>query len=82
MMAKNKIRDTEYEDLIEEVANANVEAIDASVPIAAALEMAAENAEPTDEAIRAAIRDEMARLIEEAPAPHEQTMLEPIEEDR
>ncbi|QDT43492.1 hypothetical protein Pan241w_35930 [Gimesia alba] len=75
-MAKNKIRGTEYEDLIYQVVDANLEAYDRDVRAEALLEVAAENAEPTDEAIRKAIHDEMANICNEHPAPHEQPILD------
>lgn len=71
-MTKNRIRGTEYEDLIYQVVDANLDAFDRSIRAGELLEVAAENAESKDEAIRKAIRDEMTHICKEHPAPHEQ----------
>ncbi|MCA9078839.1 MAG: hypothetical protein KDA93_27695 [Planctomycetaceae bacterium] len=76
MDEETNISGTEYFDLIHEVARANAGAYDRRIRAEAYLETAAENAEPTDVAIRAAIRDEMAEICRIWPAPYDQAISE------
>ena len=73
----NKIRGTPFEEHIQKVADANLDAVDSNQlgkwQIVARLEIAAEQAESTAAAINAAVRDEMQRIIDETPAPHQQS---------
>lgn len=74
---KNLIRGTEYENFIYQTVDANADCVDLAQcgrwEIIARMEIAAEHANNTREAIQAAILKEMDTIVDETPAPHDQT---------